>query len=68
MSGTSGLTDTFCTEHYHYESTGFSAVEEAFSNWKGIYNISVSDISEEILTSGSYLLFSYASYTVRMIV
>ena len=36
-----GLQLTRYVEHYHYESTGYGAVEEAFSNWKGIYNISV---------------------------
>lgn len=29
-------------KHYHYEGTGFTAVEEAFNNWKSIYNMSVS--------------------------
>lgn len=33
---------TLLTEHYHYEGTGYGAVEEAFSNWKSIYNMSVS--------------------------
>lgn len=37
----SNSTDIFLAEHYYYEGTGFSAVEEAFSNWKSIYNMSV---------------------------
>jgi len=28
-------------KHYHYEEVGFGATEEAFNNWKGIYNMSL---------------------------
>ena len=31
-------------KHYHYEAFGYTAVEEAFNNWKSIYNMSVSCI------------------------
>lgn len=30
-------------KHYYYDGSSFEAVNEAFSNWKSIYNISVSD-------------------------
>ena len=28
-------------KHYHYEDLGYTAVDEAFNNWKSIYNMSV---------------------------
>ncbi|KAK9894347.1 hypothetical protein P389DRAFT_205768, partial [Cystobasidium minutum MCA 4210] len=44
-------------KHYHYEGTGFGAVEEAFSNWKSIYNM-----SHCVPVTGSFVLLALKCY------
>jgi phosphatidylethanolamine N-methyltransferase len=53
-------------KHYHYEGTGFTAVEEAFNNWKSIYNMSVSAIDRSHSCECAEIIWgtSYAWYTV----